>query len=251
MQLAFHTVHTPIQGKPEVVESYKQKIKDGMNHGNEQYAAMVHSLDENVGRILDAIDDLGVADNTVVIFTSDNGGFINDFEGKQVTDNSPLCSGKGSLYEGGIRVPTIIRWPGVTKAGSVSSEPISSVDYYSTILSITGLKGTKSHNRNVDRVSITSLLENPDASLGREALFFHYPHYYQTTTPVSAVRVGDWKLMSYYEDSSLELYNLAEDPGEKNNRASEKPDIAKALLYRLTDCLTQIDAQLPVQPDVQ
>ena len=138
MHLAYHTVHTPIEGKPAVVDRYRQRIRDGMLHRNPQYAAMVHALDENVGRVLDTLDDLGVANNTVVILTSDNGGYINKFDGMQVTDNTPLRSGKGSLYEGGIRVPAIIRWPGVTRPGSESDVPISSIDYYRTILSVAG-----------------------------------------------------------------------------------------------------------------
>ncbi|MHC4726711.1 MAG: sulfatase, partial [Planctomycetota bacterium] len=119
LNLCYHTVHTPIEGKPELVEYYKKKVKPDMHHQNYEYAAMVHSLDENVGRILEKISKLGIDDNTIVIFFSDNGGYINRYEKKEVTDNYPLRSGKGSLYEGGIRVPLIVRWPGVTKAGSL------------------------------------------------------------------------------------------------------------------------------------
>ena len=192
LHLAFHTVHTPIQGKPEVAERYRQKARAGMRHRNPHYAAMVHALDENVGRVLDTLDALGVADNTAVILTSDNGGFINTFDGLRVTDNAPLRSGKGSLYEGGIRVPAIIRWPGVTSPGSVSDTPISSIDYYRTILAMAGLAGDLDHNRAVDGIDLTPLLNDPNAQTDRDALFFHYPHYYATTTPVSALREGRW-----------------------------------------------------------
>ena len=245
MHLAFHTVHTPIEGKPAVVERYRQRIGDGMLHRNPQYAAMVHALDENVGRVLDTLDDLGVADNTLVILTSDNGGYINKFDGMQVTDNTPLRSGKGSLYEGGIRVPAIIRWPGVTRPGAESDVPISSIDYYRTILSVAGLPGDREYNRTVDGIDLTPLLRDPDHIPDRAALYFHYPHYYATTSPVSGLRVGNWKLLRYYEDSRAELYNLEDDLGERRNLAGEKPEIAAALAERLEEWWAQMGAQHP------
>ena len=150
MHLAFHTVHTPIEGKPEFVEHYRGNLRPSARHRNPHLAAMVRSLDENVGRVLDVLDELGVAGDTVVVLTSDNGGYVNRYGGLQVTDNSPLRSGKGSLYEGGVRVPTIIRWPGVTPPGSVNHTPVSSVDYYRTILSVADLPGDRTHNRFVD-----------------------------------------------------------------------------------------------------
>lgn len=245
LNLAYHTVHTPIQGKPEIVTRYEKKIQPGLRHRNAQYAAMVQSLDENVGRVLKTLDEIGVADNTVVILTSDNGGFINAFEGQTVTDNSPLRSGKGSLYEGGIRVPAMIHWPGITRPGSVSDVPVSTVDYYRTILSIAGLAGDSEHNRNVDGMNLRPLLVDPSAKLQREAMFFHYPHYYSTTTPVSAVRVGDWKLLEYYEDGRLELYNLADDLAEARNLADSQSARAERLRKRLRAWLKSVAAQLP------
>ena len=246
MHLAFHTVHTPIEGKPEFVEHYRGKLRESARHRNPHLAAMVGSLDENVGRMLDALDELGVADNTVVILTSDNGGFVNKYAGLQVTDNSPLRSGKGSLYEGGVRVPAIIHWPGVTPPGSVGDAAISTVDYYRTILSIAGLQGDRSHNRFVDGIDLVPLLKDPAFEPDREALFFHYPHYYATTSPVSAVRVGDWKLLRYYEGSRVELYNLADDLGESRDLAAEKPDLAAALLARIEAWWARVDAQHPL-----
>lgn len=245
MHLAFHTVHTPIEGKPAVVDSYRKVIRETMRHRNPHYAAMVQSLDENVGRVLDTLDDLGVADNTVIILTSDNGGYVNKFDGMQVTDNSPLRSGKGSLYEGGIRVPAIIRWPAVTQPGTESDTPISSIDYYRTILSMAGLPGDREHNRTVDGIDLAPLLRDPDHKPDRAALYFHYPHYYATTTPVSALRVGHWKLLRYYEDSRIELYNLAEDLGEQRNLAGEEQEIASALAERLEAWWEQMGAQHP------
>jgi arylsulfatase A-like enzyme len=164
---------------------------------------MVHSLDENVGRVLGRIDRLGIADRTVVIFTSDNGGYINPYRGQAVTSNAPLRSGKGSLYEGGVRVPLMIRWPGTAPAGAVCHEPVCSVDFYPTMLEMAGLAGDPKHNAHVDGMSLAPLLRSPGAWLSRDELYFHYPHYYPTTTPVSAVLSRDWKLLEYFEGRRL------------------------------------------------
>ena len=245
LHLGYHTVHTPIEGKPAVAARYQQRIEKGVHHQNAHYAAMVEGLDENVGRVLAKLDQLGIADRTVVIFTSDNGGFVNRYDGKVVTSNHPLRSGKGSLYEGGVRVPAIVRWPGVTREDAVCDEPIITTDYYGTILALTGLSGDRAHNRGVDGINLVPLLKDPKSRLDREALFFHYPHYYPTTSPVSSVRVRDWKLMEYYEDGRLELYNLADDPDEKRNLATAKPAKAKDLRGRLHAWLRSVNAQLP------
>jgi arylsulfatase A len=245
LNLCYHTVHTPIEGKPKLVEYYKNKVRPGMNHQNCEYAAMVHSLDENVGRILDKLDALGVADRTIVVFFSDNGGYINEFNQKVVTSNYPLRSGKGSLYEGGIRDPLIIRWPGVTKAGSVCGEPVNSIDFYPTFLEMISLAGNLKHNTDMDGLSLVPLLKNPIAKLKRDALYWHYPHYYPTTTPVSAIRQGDWKLLEYFEDNHIELYNLSNDIGEQNNLAEKMPEKAGELRKRLEAWRMAVNAQMP------
>ena len=245
LHLAYHTVHTPIEGKPDAVERYQAKIRDGMRHRNPHLAAMVASLDENFGRLLDTLDELGISDDTVIILTSDNGGYVNRYDGVQVTDNTPLRSGKGSLYEGGIRVPAMIRWPGVTPSGSVNETPVSTIDYYRTLLSVAGVDGDPDYNRTVDGMDLSPLLRDPGAQVDRAALFFHYPHYYATTSPVSAVRVGDWKLLRYYEDARIELYNLADDIGETNDLASARPDLAASLLARLEAWWERVEAQHP------
>ncbi|MHC4596525.1 MAG: sulfatase, partial [Planctomycetota bacterium] len=215
--LCYHTVHTPIEGKPQLVEHYKKKVRPGMHHQNYEYAAMVHSLDENVGRILAKLGELGVADRTVVIFFSDNGGFINKYNKNTVTNNYPLRSGKGSLYEGGTRVPLIVRWPGVTKAGSICGQPVSSIDFYPTMLDMTGLGGDTKHNVDMDGLTLVPLLKKPTARLKRKTLYWHYPHYYATTSPASSIRQNNWKLIEYFEDKRVELYNLKNDIGEQNN----------------------------------
>ncbi|MHC4584719.1 MAG: sulfatase [Planctomycetota bacterium] len=246
LNLCYHTVHTPIEGKPDLVEYYKKKVKPSMHHQNYEYAAMVHSLDENIGRILAKINELGINDNTVVIFFSDNGGYINRYETKAVTDNYPLRSGKGSLYEGGTRVPLIVRWPGVTKAGSLCGYPVISTDFYPTILDMTGLSGIPKHNADMDGLSLVPLLKNPTVGLKRKALYWHYPHYYPTTSPVSSILQGDWKLIEYFEDKRIELYNLKKDIGETNNLAEKMPNKTEELRKRLHSWRKAVDAQMPV-----
>jgi len=235
LYLAHHAPHTPIQAKKDLIEHYQKKIGPGMNHQNPVYAAMVHSLDESVGRILRHLEEKRLADRTIVVFTSDNGGYINPFEGKPVTNNHPLRSGKGSLYEGGIRVPLLIRWPGKTKPGSVCGEPVVSTDLFSTLSQTPGGDGKP----------LTALLDGSAKTLDRDALYFHYPHYYATTTPVSAIRTRDYKLLHYYEDNRDELYDLTRDEGEKTDLAAKMPERAAALRGRLEEWLRGVDAQLP------
>ena len=239
LNLWHHAPHTPIEAKPEHVAYYKQKLKPGMHHQNAVAAAMVHSLDENVGRLLRKLDELKLARDTVVIFTSDNGGFIGPFEGVPVTNNHPLRSGKGSLYEGGIRVPLIVRWNGA-KAGSVCAEPVISNDLFATVAELAGATATAQ-----DGKSLVPLLKDPGAKLGRTDLFFHYPHYYATTSPVSAIRSGDWKLLEYHEDNRIELYNLASDPSEKQNVATAQSERAGDLKNRLHAWRASVGAQMP------
>ncbi len=248
LHLCYHTVHTPIQGKPELVERYRQRIAPGMRHRNPAYAAMVRSLDENVGRVLRYLEERGLARNTVVIFTSDNGGYVNMWGGLQVTDNHPLRSGKGSLYEGGIRVPLIVRAPDCA-AGTSSAEPVCSIDFYPTLLELAGLTGDPGHNAQMDGISFARLLRNPEQRLSRDELFFHYPHYYATTTPVSAIlrREGEreWKLLEYLEDGKVELYDLATDPGETRDLAGEFSQVVERLRARLHAWWKQVAAPLP------
>ena len=240
INLWHHTPHTPIEAKPEHVEYYKGKLKPGMHHQNAVAAAMVHSLDENVGRILRKLDESKLAQDTVVIFTSDTGGYIGKYDGQTVTSNHPLRSGKGSLYEGGLRVPLVVGWSGA-KAGSTCSVPVISNDLFATVAELAGANGLSPQ----DGRSIVPLLKNPAASLNRQDLFFHYPHYYETTSPVSAIRSGDWKLLEYHEDGRLELYNLAADTGEQRNLAEAEPARTAELKRRLYAWRADIGAQMP------
>jgi len=245
LNLCYYTVHTPIQGKPEWVEYFNNRIEPGLHHRNPGYAAMIASLDENIGRILTRLDDLGIADNTVLFFFSDNGGYIGTDAGKTVTDNSPLRSGKGALYEGGIREPLIVRWPGHTPTGGVCQTPILSTDFFPTFLDLAGLENDPRRTNARDGISLIDVLRNPQTELNREALYWHYPHYYETTGPVNAIRQGEWKLLEYFEDNHIELFNLSEDIGEQNDLASTKPTLADELRGLLHAWRTEVGARLP------
>jgi len=248
LNLSYYTVHTPIEGKPELTAAWKTKLKPDLHHKNPDYAAMVQSLDENVGRVLARIEEKGIAENTIVVFFSDNGGYIGNQKKTKlpVTDNSPLRSGKGSLYEGGVRIPFIVKWPGNTPEGAVTDEPIFTCDLYPTILKMTGLSGDAKHNRILDGIDLTPLLKNPNSKLPERTLYFHYPHYYSTTNPASSLREGDWKLIDYYDDTQpVELYNLSSDLGELTNLANKNPKTAKRLQQKLHRWLDAINAQRP------
>jgi arylsulfatase A-like enzyme len=239
LYLPYHTVHTPIQGKKELVELYQRRMKPGGKNTNPTYAAMVHTLDENVGRIMETLDRLELAERTALFFFSDNGGY------HRVTSNAPLRAGKGYSYEGGHREPLIVRLPGRVEAGSVSSVPVTSVDFYPTILELAGVEGDPRHNACLDGVSLVPLLEQTGAPK-REAIYWHYPHYSpQGGTPSGAVRVGDFKLIEFFEDGHLELYNLSEDLGEKTNLADAAPEMARKLHEMLVAWRERVDAKMP------
>lgn len=248
LHMAYHTVHTPIEGKPDLVQRYANRVSPAMQHHNPTYAAMVHSLDENVGRILTELDQLGIAEHTLVVLTSDNGGYINQYHDVQVTSNRPLRSGKGSLYEGGIRIPLIVRWPGVTAGGATCDQLVLTTDLYPTVLQITGMTDSAGRGAALDGRSMVPLLEKPQTEVRREAVFWHYPHYYHVprTTPVSAVRDGDWKLIEFLEDGHVELYNLRDDLGEANELSRSQPERAAQLRDRLHRWRKSVGAQMPV-----
>ena len=246
LNLCFHSPHTPIECKQPLVEHYRSKLKSGLHHQNPGYAAMVQTIDENVGRVLADLDQRRLADHTLVIFASDNGGYINTNRSLQVTDNAPLRSGKGSVYEGGIRVPLIVRLPGLTARGQTCDEPVMCTDFFPTIVELcAGAAGQPAPARPLDGLSLVPLLKQPQSRVQRDALFFHYPHYYPTTTPVSAVRDREWKLLEYFEDHHVELYFLRDDPGERHNLAAQQPERAAQLRTRLHDWWTKVGAQLP------
>ena len=274
LYLPHHCVHTPLQAKKELVERFQGKVRPGMRHTNPTYAAMLRSLDESVGRIRANLSDLGIAGRTVIFLTGDNGGLLGGGR-TPVTSNAPLRAGKGSSYEGGVRVPLIVRWPGVTPAGSTCEEPVISVDFLPTILQIAGLEisglgkegvaaagaadGAKSasqptqvgdvaHDGRVDGVSLVPVLKNPEAKLARKAVYWHYPHYHPGgATPYGAVRQGSWKLIEFYEDGRLELYDLAKDVGETRDLALKMPEKAAELRQDLHAWRARVGAQMPTE----
>jgi arylsulfatase A-like enzyme len=233
-------VHTPIQAKKPLIEKYRVKKRPGQTHTNEIYAAMLESLDDTVGRIRRKLDELNLSERTVILFTSDNGGRV------PTTSNLPLRVGKGSCYEGGTRVPFIVHWPGVTKPGSVCETPVISMDVYPTLLEIVGLK--KAARKGEDGLSLIPLLKQ-NGNLKRDTFFWHYPHYqhYQLggTTPYGAIRVGDFKLLEFFDDMRVELYNLKEDIGEQNNLAAQLPKKVEQLRKELHAWRKEVRAQMP------
>lgn len=245
-----YSVHTPLQAKQPLIEHYRRKVKPGMRQTNATYAAMIHSLDESVGRLMAKLDELGLADRTLVCFTSDNGGLIGGGQ-QHVTSNVSLRAGKGSVYEGGVRVPLIVRWPGITTPGSTSSEAVIGVDYFPTLLEIAGVPTAADDIHAPDGVSLVPLLKNARAVLGREAIFWHYPHYHPGgATPYSAIRSGDYRLVEFYEDDHIELYNLRTDVGETHDLATTEPERAADLRRRLVEWRAEVGAQAPTpNPD--
>ena len=250
LYLAHHAPHTPIEAKDGDVQYFTAKLRPGMRHRNAVYAAMVKSLDESVGRILDHLRKHGLEQKTLVVFTSDNGGYVGTDKraGQQVpvTDNAPLRSGKGSLYEGGIRVPLLVRWPGITPPGTECHQPVVTMDLFHTLRAAANTGSRPAADE--DGLDLAPLLQDPTAKLNREELFFHYPHYYETTTPVSAIRSGNWKLLEYFEDGRIELFNLAADPAEQTDLASQHTGKADELRQRLQDWRDSVGAALP-QPN--
>ncbi len=255
LYFAYYNVHTPIQGRADLVERYKEKLEAGPTpeqHTNPVYAAMTHSLDQSVGRIIQRLKKLGLDDNTVVIFSSDNGGLSHKGGNPTgITRNDPLRRGKGAAFEGGTRVPLIVKWPGVTPAGGICTEPVSTVDFYPTILDIVDIQGDPGHNANVDGISLVPVLEAPGASLGRDALFWHFPHYHAGgDSPYGAVRAGNWKLIEFYEEMDTELYHLKRDLSESKNVADQHPEKVARLRKQLHAWRDSVAAQMPVpNPD--
>ncbi len=238
LYLAHYTVHIPLKAKAEMIAHYKPG-RSGQQ-GNPIYAAMIESLDEGVGRVLQKLDDLKLSERTIVLFTSDNGGLcVTEGPNTPATINAPLREGKGYLYEGGLRVPLIVKWPGHIQPGSTSATPVCSIDVFPTILDACDVK----NDVQTDGVSLVPLLRGD--TLKRDALFWHYPHYSnQGGRPGAAIRVGGSKLIEFYEDGRRELYNLTKDPGESHNLIAEKPEVAKELGEKLAAWRKEVGARM-------
>jgi len=248
-------VHNKIGARNDLVAKYQKKKtsapadasdqegerKVNLVQNNPVYAAMLEQLDTGIGRVLAALASNGLDQNTIVIFTSDNGG-LSTSEGSP-TSNVPLRGGKGWPYEGGIREPWIIRAPGITSPGSICDTPVISTDFYPTMLALAGLPARP--RQHLDGISLAPLLKGE--SLDREKpLFWHYPHYSnQGGSPHGAIREGDWKLIEWYEDGKLELYNIPQDIGEKNDLAARHPDKAASLRAKLIEWRKEVGALMP------
>jgi len=244
LYLSHYAVHTRLLGKDELVAKYEKKPGAGKGNrarqNNPHLAAQLESIDEGVGMIMDKLEELGLADNTVLIFTGDNGGE------DRVTSNAPLRAGKSTLYEGGIREPLLIRWTQVVKPGNVCNKPTSNIDFYPTFLQFSGCSADQSQH--FDGVSILPLLKNPKAELGREALYWHYPlekPHFLGGHSAGAIRQGNFKLIEFFDNGQVELYNLADDISEEHNLAVELPDKVSELQKRLAKWRAEVGASLP------
>ncbi len=242
--LPHFTVHLPLQAKPQVLDKYQKLVDEKSPQHNPTYAAMVEALDDSVGRVVKKLDELNLTDNTILFLNSDNGGLLYETTSQDnVTSNRPLRAGKGHLYEGGIREPLIVRWPGAVKPGTVCDEPVSSIDYFPTIREMCGSETAAAAP--IDGQSLVPLLKT-GAGMRHEALFWHYPHYSnQGGPPAGAIRMGDYKLIEFFEDGRLELYNLANDIGERNNLAPTQPAKTAELHARLVAWRESVGAVMP------
>lgn len=265
LYLSFYTVHTPIQASQRHLAHYEQKrankVFDGpgreVEHDGENrlrqdrpdYASMVQAMDENVGRLLSKLEALDLDDETLVVFTSDNGGLSTLYPGQNApTANLGLRAGKGWCYEGGIRVPLIMRIPGLNHPGKKIPEPVISTDLFPTLLDFAGLSLPEGYP--ADGTSLRPLFSGED-TLARDALYWHFPHYHGSAwTPGSAVRAGDWKLIKFYDKEKSELYYLPDDPREQMDLAAQYPEKVAALTAQLAGHLKAVKAQMPVpNPD--
>jgi arylsulfatase A-like enzyme len=247
LYLPYFTVHSPLQATKDLVEKY-ENVEGAEGQNNPVYAAMVEAMDKNVGRIIATLDSLKLSENTLLIFSSDNGGVA------RISSQQPLRYGKGSYYEGGIRVPLIVSWPGKIHPNSKSDAPVSNIDFYPTLLEVTGI--TESISTKLDGKSLMPLLLGENEFDTQRPIFWHFPIYLQSTNdqfkdgrdmyfrtrPGSVVRAGKWKLHEYFEDGAIELNNLQDDPGEQNNLAEKYPEIVKQLYQLLDEWRTETNA---------
>ncbi|MEO2019024.1 MAG: sulfatase [Fuerstiella sp.] len=240
--LSYFTPHRPTQAKEEFIRKYEAKLSPEQVQRNPINAGMIHSLDENVGRIMQSLEELHLANNTLLVFTSDNGG--NHYADiPQKTNNAPLRDGKGSAYEGAYRVPLIVRWPGNVPAATETSEPVSSVDFFPTLQAVSGQKPMPV--RDLDGVNLLPLLLKLQP-LRRQALHWHYPHYHNGgASPHGVIRKGQYRLIEHFDGTPTELYDIATDIGETVNLAKSMPDKSKELLNDLRQWRKEVGAQMP------
>lgn len=235
-------MHIPLSTTPELLKKYQAKKPMPNYPSRPDYAGLLEELDQCVGLIVGTVDRLGLGPNTLVVFVSDNGGLNREQGGTLTTSNAPLRGEKGTLYEGGIRVPCIVRWPGVVAAAKTTDAIGSTIDFYPTFLELAQVAAPK--EQVLDGVSLMPVLRNPASKPVRDTLYWHLPHYHHST-PASAMRQGDWKLIEFFEEGTLELYQLRDDLGESRNLAEKFPDRAKAMRVALKAWRKDVQAQLP------
>jgi len=264
--LSYYTVHTPIQANKQYISKFKEKLMgmndsiprqiiehDGLtviNQVNPDYASMVYALDQNIGRLMKKLEELGLSDRTMIIFTSDNGGLSTLPQNRMIAPTSvkPLRAGKGWCYEGGIRVPLIIKMPGVVTPRTSTNYPVVSCDFYPTILEMAELPLLP--QQHVDGISLIPLLTG-EKSINRHTIFWHFPHYHGSSwTPGAAIRINEWKLIEFYDWEKVELYNLNNDPKEEQNLAVDYPEKVEELKQALHNLQQETAAKFPVpNPD--
>ena len=247
LYLSHYAVHTPIEAKDQLIERFREK-PGAAGHNDPTYAAMIQSVDEGVGRIVQQLEEQGIRDNTMIIFMSDNGGY------GPITDMAPLKGAKGMLYEGGIRVPLIVSWPAAVEAGSQSEEPVISLDFYPTLLDAAG---QNHEGLLLDGESLVPVLTQ-EQPLSRDALYWHFPAYLEAyrdmntpwrTTPAGAIRQGPYKLIEFFGENRLELYHLGNDIGETQNLADAEPERVRALHEKLRLWREAVQAPVPDTPN--
>jgi arylsulfatase A len=242
LQISHAAVHIPLSTTPELLAKYQAKKPMPGYPSNPAYAGLLEELDQSVGRIVEAVDRAGLAEKTLILFLSDNGGLEHEQGGRIITSNRPLRGEKGTLFEGGIRVPAIARWPGQVPAASECATPVITTDLHPTFVELAGA-ATPAQPR--DGVSLAALLRDPAVRPARDTLHWHLPHYHHST-PASAIRRGDWKLIEFFEDNSLQLFNLRADPAEADNLAAREPARARELQAALAAWRKEVGARLPV-----
>ncbi len=248
VMLSHYAVHIPLEAKDELIQKYQAKTKPETGVNNPIYAAMVEHVDQSVGKLMAALKELKLDENTLVVFTSDNGGLYQSASrgGPIVCSNAPLRDEKGTLYEGGIRVPLIVSWPNHVPTETVCKEPTISIDFWPTFADVAHVDNFS--HQEIDGKSLTPLLKNPKATLDRDAIYFHFPHYHHDR-PAGAIRSGNWKLVEFFEDGALELYDLEKDLSEKANLSAHPLHASKAkqLQGEIAAWRNRIDAKMPIK----
>lgn len=244
LQLSHYAVHIPLSTTPELQQKYQAKKPMAGYPSNPLYAGLLEELDQSVGRIVQAVDQAGLTEKTLIVFLSDNGGIEHEQSGRVVTSNQPLRGEKGTLYEGGIRIPALARWPGRIPAGSECQTPAITMDIHPTFVELGNVQSPNSQPQ--DGVSLAAVLRDPQARLARDTLYWHLPHYHHSS-PASAIRQGDWKLIEFYETETTELYRLDSDLSEAKDLSASEPAKATKMRSDLAEWRKRVGAQMPTQ----